>query len=92
MVEEIPEEVDIGEIKLTPGETFYYMAWGIRYRYKLGNWRVASIVFRKKSDGEDWMKERYLLVEDMEGEVVPVKRCLLLDEKGHTEAWTEELS
>lgn len=94
MVEELPEVLDIGEITLTPGETFYYTAWGIRYRFKGGVWRIAEVVFRRKSDAEDWMKTYYLKkeLEGMEAEVVPAKRCLLLDEKGHTKAWTEELA
>jgi len=93
MVDEIPEVIEIGVIKLTPDETFYYTAWGIRYRFSIyGRWRIADMVFRKKSDAEYWMKEKILRFEGMEGEVVPVKRCLLLDESGHVSAWTEELS
>ena len=91
-ITEIPEEVEIGDIILKPGETFYYTAWGIRYRFKGGSWRVAeNIAFRNKSNTEDWMKEHYLIFEGMEGEVVPAKRCLLLDNKGYVTAWTEAL-
>lgn len=91
MVDELPEELEIGVITLIPGETFYYTAWGVRYRFKGGSWRIAEIVFRKKSDTEDWAKE-HLEYEGIEVEIVPVKRCLLLDAKGHTKAWTEGLT
>lgn len=91
MVEELEPELEIGIIKLIPGETFYYTAWGIRYRFKGGSWRIADIVFGKKSDAEDWANEHFN-IEGIEAEIVPVKRCLLLDVKGHTKAWTEELT
>lgn len=88
---EIPDEVEIGVITLKPDETYCYTAWGFRYRFKGGDWRIADIAFRKKSDAEDWMKGKYLKYEGMEGEPIPVKRCLLLEKRGHTKAWTEEL-
>lgn len=91
MVGELPEELEIGVIKLEPGIPYSYTAWGIKYRYKTGDWRIAQISFRKKSDTEDWMKEKYLKYEGMEGEVVPVKSCLLLEEKGNIKSWVEEL-
>ncbi|MBU0778174.1 hypothetical protein KKF82_07940 [Patescibacteria group bacterium] len=92
MVEELAEVLDIGEIKLTPGETFYYTIWGVRYRFKGGNWRVSEMVFNKKSDANDWAKEHLIRHEDVEAEVVPVKRSILLDIKGNIKFWTEELS
>lgn len=88
---EIADEITIGVITLRPDEPYCYTAWGFHYRFKGGEWRVVGMAFRKKSDAEDWMKERYLKYKGMEGEVIPVKQCLLLDEKGHTKTWTEEL-
>jgi len=92
--EELPEVLDIGEIKLTPDETFYYEAWGIRYKFRpTGEWRlVDNMSFRRKADAEDWMREKILKYEGMEGEVVPVKSCLLLKEDGNIKSWVEELS
>lgn len=92
MVDELDEVLEIGEIKLTPDEPYYYTAWGIRYRFKTGEWRIAEMVFRRKSDAEGWMKDRFLRFEGMEGEVIPVKRCLLLSENGNLKTWVEELS
>jgi len=91
MVEELPEVVDIGEIKLKVDEAFCYTAWGIRYKFRGGSWRVADIVFSKKVDAEEWMERSYLRYENMSGEVVPAKRCLLLDAKGNIKTWVEEL-
>ncbi|MBA7666589.1 hypothetical protein ES703_74670 [subsurface metagenome] len=91
MVEELPPEIEIGPIELEPGTPFYYEAWGIRYKFKAGNWRISDIVFRKKSDAEDWMKKNILKFEGMEGELIPVKRCALLELSGNIKTWTEEL-
>ena len=82
---EIPEILEIGPIKLEPGIPYSYTAtaWGVKYRFKTGSWRIAEdMAFRKKSDAESWMKERILKYEGMEGEVIPVKRTLFMDEKG----------
>lgn len=93
MVEELPSEIEIGVIKLEPGIPFMYTGWGIKYRYKGGDWRIAEdMAFRRKSDAENWMNEKILRYEGMEGEVVPVKRTLLMDEKGIIERQIEELS
>jgi len=89
---ELPEELDIGEIRLEPGETFYYTAWGIRYRFKGEDWKIAQMSFRKKSDAMNWMNDKIITYEGIEGEVVPVKRCLLLDDYGNVKTWTEELT
>lgn len=91
MVNELPEEIEIGTIELEPGETFSYTAWGVRYRFGHVNWKVADIAFRKKSDAEKWIKEHILRTEGMEAEVVPVKRNLLLNKDGNITAWTEGL-
>ena len=88
---EIPDEVEIGPISLKPGEVYSYTAWGIHYKFKGGDWRIAQISFRRKADAEGWMKEKYIKYKGMEGEVVPVKRSLLLEEKGNIKAWVEEL-
>lgn len=89
---EHPEIFDIGIITLNPGEPYYYTAWGIRYRFKGGNWRIADMAFSDRSDAIEWMKEYYLRYEGMEGEPTLVKRCVLLDKKGNVTAWTEGLS
>jgi len=89
--EKLAEELDIGTIKLDVGIPFMYEAWGIRYRLsEYGEWRIAQMVFGKKSDAESWMKEKYLS-DEVEGSVVPVKRCLLLTEKGDVKSWVEAL-
>ncbi|MBA7499323.1 hypothetical protein ES704_02063 [subsurface metagenome] len=94
MVEELEEELKIGEIKLTPGEAFCYTAWGARYRFKDGSWRVPEMSFRRKEDAEDWVNRHHLRHKDvgMEAEVIQVKRCLLLGERGVVTSWTEELA
>ena len=87
---EIPDKIEVGPITLEPGETFYYTAWGIRYRISPGgDLRVAQIAFGKRADAEKWMNEHYKPTV-AESEVVPVKRCLLLS-GGNVRAWTEEL-
>jgi len=92
MPEELPEEIEIGTIELKPGEPYMYAAWGIRYRFKGGSWRITDMVFGKKSDAIDWMNRNYLKYESMEGEVIPVKRTVWLDEIGNIKTKTEELT
>lgn len=91
MVEELPEEIKIGEIILKPGIPFYYAAWGICYRFMGGDWRITNMAFRKKSDANDWMERNYLKVRDIEAEVIPVKTTVLLDETGNIKTEIEEL-
>lgn len=93
MVNKLPEVLEIGEIKLEPGVPFMYEAWGIRYRFSpTGNWRIAEMVFRKKSDARDLMERNYLTLKGMDGEVIPVKRTLLLDYKGRIKTETGEMT
>jgi len=93
-VNELAEELTIGEIKLTPGEEFCYTAWGVHYRFKGGSWQISSIALRKKVDAEDWARKQCLKPENvgMEAEVIPVKHCLLLKESGAIKTSTEELT
>lgn len=93
MVNELPEVLEIGEIHLEPGVPFMYEAWGIRYRFSpTGKWMVAAMPFGKKADAIDWMEGNYLKYEGMDGEVIPVKRTVLLDYNGKVKTEIEEMT
>ncbi len=84
----IPDVVDIDTpIKLDVGITYCYAAWGIRF----GEKGLVDMVFSRKSNADNYRKANYEPHFRIT-EVIPVKRCLLLDEQGHTRAWTEELT
>lgn len=89
---EIPEELPlVGPITLEPGIPYCFIAWGIHFRLtKYGEWRYADVGLNSKSDAEDWIKKHYKLA--AEAEAIPVKRCLLLNEKGIIKSWAEELA
>lgn len=95
MAEIIPEVIKYDPIKLDVGITHYRPAWGIRYRWKGGNWNIVQIAFAKKSDAESWMNEHVLAIKAfkdvVEKEVLPVTRCLELTPEGQVKLWIEEL-
>lgn len=91
MAVELPEEVKIGIIPLEPGIPYHYAAWGIKYRFKDGSWRIANTAFARKSDAESWLMQYFLVQKGLEGETIPVERVLWLDNAGNIKSETKEL-
>lgn len=82
----------LGTIRLEPDEPYMYISWGFRYRLTGSDkWTLANVGFRKKTEADEYMKSKYLRYKDMEGEVIPVKRTMVLQDGGSFKSWTEPL-